>query len=314
MLMEIKFWGVRGSIPTPLSNAALKDKIFQILKQAKDSAKTNPQEILQDMPWRLTNTVGGETTCVEVSENDTIVIFDAGSGIRNLGNELIHKYNNMPIKANIFISHTHWDHINGLPFFVPAYQEQNEINIYGVHTELNNRLKKQQHPDFFPVDFDRLKGIKQVTEIKPEIPMNIGGFSIIAKELVHPGHSYAYSISNGKKKFVFATDGEYTKLSIDQLKPYIDFCKNADIIYFDAQYTFDETLEKENWGHSNAFIGIDLARIAGAKALILGHHDPSNSDEEIWNIYQGAKEYIKIHQCEDIIDVYLGHEGLEIIL
>ena len=152
--MNICFWGVRGSLATPLTNRELERKVEEAVRlgmQAGLKDDSQVSDFIQNLPWHILQTAGGNTSCVEVSAGNELLILDAGTGIRPLGVELMQKYKGNPINASILLSHTHWDHICGIPFFVPAFNPKNTLTVYGPHPELEERLKYQQDFRFFPV-------------------------------------------------------------------------------------------------------------------------------------------------------------------
>jgi ribonuclease BN (tRNA processing enzyme) len=142
----------------------------------------------------------------------------------------------------------------------------------------------------------------------------IGGVAVETFPLNHPGGSYGYRLTDDDKTLIYATDSEYQDLAADSLKPFTQFFQGADLLIFDAQYTMLETVEKENWGHSNVSIGIDMALEAGVKKLIFTRHEPAYDDDKLWGIMEKAKEYLDINHPKANLRLYLASEGLNIIL
>ncbi len=312
--MQIRFWGVRGSLATPLSNSGLKEKIRASLElglQAGLSDKSDVADFVETLPPHIRLTAGGNTTCVEIMAGDTCLIMDGGTGLRPLGVDLLQRAGNKPVEAHILISHTHWDHICGVPFFIPAFMPSSSVTVYGSHPNLEDRIRNQQAYEFFPVPLvptfrfvklDREKGLSTAR-------FTIGQASIETIPLNHPGGCYGYRVSHGGKTVVFATDSEYKDPSSEALKPYVDFFKDADALIFDAQYSMEENVEKEDWGHSNMFTGIDMALEAGVKQLFFTHHDPVNDDTRLWDNLKQAKKYLAVQEPVSGLRLELAVEG-----
>ncbi len=268
--MIIKFWGVRGSIPTP----------------GKDTIE-----------------FGGNTTCIEiVTESKERIIFDAGTGIRVLGLELMKtEFGQGKGKAHIFFTHSHWDHIQGFPFFAPAYIGRkdmqgnriadccNEFNLYGaadVGDRLEATLRGQMDNYYFPVDLGYLSSSINFKTLKDN-QVTIGNTKISALKLVHPNGVLGYRIDDGKSSIALATDCEHpSDGTIDQ--NLLKLAQGVDVLIYDGQYTPEEYAPhkfdlpgpgKQGFGHSTAEEGVRAARAAGAKRLIITHHDPLHDDE-----------------------------------
>lgn len=315
--MEVKFWGVRGSLAAPLTNKELHNRLETTLKlgiKAGLNAEWQASEFISQLPWYVRYTAGGDTTCVEINAGDTLLILDAGTGFRPLGLDLICRYSGKPIKAHVLLTHTHWDHICGIPFFAPAFISTNEIKFYGVIENMEGRLRQQQDFEYFPVPMDIMGGIKKYVQLEENNSFMINDVKITTQTLYHPGGCTGYRISHQGKTTVFATDSEYKDLASENLKPVINLFRNADMVIFDAQYSLLESAEKEDWGHSNAMTAIDMALEANVKQLILTHHDPAYEDKELWDIFQGAEEYRRLHPEADQLVMNLAREGMSITL
>jgi len=314
--MKVKFWGVRGSLATPLTNNELNGKIEKALELAIKAGLNAPwqtPQFIERLPWHIRMTAGGDTTCVEVEAGDKRLIFDAGTGIRPLGLSLMRQAVGKPIDAHILMSHTHWDHICGIPFFVPAYIPNNNITIYGKHPKIEDRIRHQQDFKYFPVPLDIMVGIKEFVQLKEGESFRIGDIEIDTISLYHPGGCTGYKVTHNGKTIVYATDSEYKELSPEP-KSIIDFFRDADLVIFDAQYTMLENMEKEDWGHSSTIIGIDMALKAGVKKLAFTHHEPTYSDEKLWDIFEKAQSYLDLQSDKNTLQLYLAYEGLSITL
>ena len=250
----VKFWGTRGSIPTP----------------GADTIK-----------------YGGNTTCVEISYGeDQRIIFDAGSGIRLLGEELMRNVSE-PIELNLFLTHFHWDHIQGLPFFIPFYILKNRIHIWGAESVgkgLEQIFDHQMHSTFFPVSRSALQADIIFHKLDGN-PIEVNGAKISMCKVKHPGYVLAFRIEIEGKVIVFATDREQDAASVDpnplSSDDIIELADNADILIHDAQYSDEEYPSKVGWGHSSFSEAIRVADECSVRHLILCHHDPNHSDHMI---------------------------------
>ncbi|MBK5101464.1 MAG: MBL fold metallo-hydrolase [Desulfobacteraceae bacterium] len=260
--MKVKFWGTRGSVPVP----------------GKD-----------------TTIYGGNTSCLEITlESGRKVIIDAGTGIRALGERLCAEGKQVDI--HLLITHIHWDHVMGFPFFAPIHDPRSKITIDGFHTcmkGLKVPFDNKMGDGFFPIKFDDLKAEISYLGVLKDGPLKIDSVVIDSIPLQHPQGGYGFRLHEGKKTLVFITDNELTEEAWAERHPedYIQFCKDADILIHDAQYTPEERAQRKGWGHSDYEAAFDLAVKARVKQLILFHHDPSRIDPEVVSL----KNY-----CEDL--------------
>ena len=315
-IMLIRFWGVRGSIPTPLGKEAITKKIIASLTGAKGVDLDDPEairEYVESLPLCTRGTLGGNTACVDVQTNEHHIILDAGSGLRNLGNSLLAG----PLgrgqgTAHFFISHTHWDHIQGFPYFVPAYIPGNRFYIYSPKEDIREKFINQQiEQDLHPVRLDDMGSKIEFVQLDCE-GIDLGGVKVSCIALHHPGGSYAYRIEENDKILVYASDAEYKSLTTEALQPYLDFFNNADALIFDAMYTFSESVAKEGWGHSTSLVGVDMAARTGVKRLILFHHEPNYDDEKLEEIVERTASYYSLIRERGHLEILLAVEGLEI--
>ncbi len=317
--MLVTFWGVRGSIPTPLHPDDVSAKAIATAEAVVRAGITDPEQVAQyvrrELPDHQWRTVGGNTACVSVEWPGATVILDAGTGIRALGRKLM----NGPCgrgegSLKLLMTHTHWDHIQGFMFFGPLFQP-NQIEILGVHENLRQRFEQQQHADFFPVPLSAFPARLDFRTVKADLPQDLpGGGRFIAKRLNHPGDAFAYRIEHGDEAFVHATDCEFPRngQGKQQIEEMAGFCRDAELLVFDSQYTWQESLLKEDWGHSTALSGVDIAVRAGVKRLVLFHHEPSYSDEFIHDLLATAADYRDKHYAGSRLEILLAREGLEV--
>lgn len=257
--MHIKFWGVRGSIASP----------------GPDTAG-----------------VGGNTSCVEVRCGETLLLLDAGTGVRKLGDKLLGEG---AVDATILLSHLHWDHIQGLPFFVPAYQPASKLQIVGTAhgvMGLREALAHQMTAPVFPVRLDELGAQIRLREVRSSETFDVGEARVRVAKLNHPGGVHAYRIEHAGRSVVYATDTEHYACVDPTLRA---LAEGADVLIYDAQYTPEEYRgdvgrSKVGWGHSTYVAGAELARLAGVGKLVLFHHDPQRTDAGVMDIERRAGE------------------------
>ena len=279
--MQITYYGVRGSCPAP-----------------------GPEFVKY----------GGNTACVHVSLSDgTDIILDAGTGIKNLGQTLISKSNDI----HLLLSHNHWDHIQGFPFFAPIYQGQRNIYITPgqIDSHEYDAVLKQMSGSVFPVDYQTLPANIQIVK-QPEAihSWKIGKANICRLTMNHPGGGSAFSIEADNKKLVYITDNELYppyKKNTDFLD-WANFCQDADLIIHDAQYVMEDMPAKSGWGHSVAEEAVKLAMASRAKRMALYSHDPNRTDEEIAKIESHCQYVIELGGAD--LALYAAAEGLTDIL
>ncbi|TKJ42197.1 MBL fold metallo-hydrolase [candidate division LCP-89 bacterium B3_LCP] len=315
--MKVTFWGVRGSLPSPLSPSEMRDRQKELLaaiRQGGIPTARNEDRFLDDVSESAV-LVGGNTSCVEVSCGDDRLIFDAGSGIRLLGCRLMENaFGQGEGLARIFLSHTHWDHIQGLPFFDPLYVHGNRIEIYSGFTNISDRLEQQQRREYFPIPLHDLKADISFHTIVPEIPLDFADISdqthhlrVIVHELQHPGGAFGYRVECETGCVVYATDSDFTSNDIEDIKDNLDFFKDADVLIFDSHFSFKESIFRSEWGHASAALGTRLAALAKVKKLVLFHHSPEYTDRMLKELLHEAQMHKSGPFPHQII---LAREGL----
>ncbi|MDA1275520.1 MAG: response regulator [Verrucomicrobia bacterium] len=278
----VKFWGVRGSVPTP-----------------------GPGTVH----------FGGNTSCVEVRSDDQIIVLDAGTGIRPLGGALAAESNGKPIQLTLLLTHTHWDHIQGFPFFAPAYNPKNTVRVFayeGARKGLEATLSSQMESPYFPISLHQMPGNIAIQELKA-MSFNIGSVQIEAAFANHPGICVGYRLVTRHGSIVYMPDNELFQRLKEQGTPrsvenfpeaqsfakhqdqkLIDFMKGADILILDSQYDEAEYLKRIGWGHSCLDDSVALAVSAGVKQLYLFHHDPDHDDARISKFEVRARELVSL--------------------
>jgi phosphoribosyl 1,2-cyclic phosphodiesterase/CheY-like chemotaxis protein len=298
--VKVRFWGVRGSIPTPGIQTAM---------------------------------FGGNTSCVEVRAGDQVIILDAGSGIRALGQQLMREFKGKPLDITMLVSHTHWDHIQGFPFFIPAYNPKVNVRIVGyegaIHG-LRGALFEQMQSAFFPVGLNQMASHVTFEELS-EMEFELGAVKVRATFANHPGICLGYRLTTAEGDIVYMPDHEayerheaerqkisgerstpsleYARLQDEKL---IEFMRDADIVITDSQYDAVEYPTRLGWGHTCADDAVELAMKAGVKHLFLFHHDPDHHDEKMVAMIAAAEA--RVVQAGSPMIVSAAREGAEIEL
>jgi phosphoribosyl 1,2-cyclic phosphodiesterase len=223
--------------------------------------------------------------------------------------------------AYVFLSHLHWDHVQGWPFFKPAYVPGNRFEIYARHEGVEERLRQQQTAPFFPPAAWEDMRASFTYHHMTEQPLELcdGRVKVSTIELNHPSCAYAFRFEADDRVFVYASDGAYWELDDASLQPFVEFYRDADLLVFDAHFTLSESFEKRTWGHSSAVVGVELACRANVDKLALFHHDPNADDELLNRMLRVAREYdagsspqLRRTPCE--VETFLAYEGLSLSL
>jgi len=275
----VKFWGVRGSIPTP---------------------------------GPTTVRYGGNTSCVEVRAGGEIILLDAGTGLRALGRSLLEEFKDQPLNLTMLLTHTHWDHIQGLPFFGPIYDSRCRLRILGcegTRKGLVNALTGQMESTYFPVPFNKLPSNIEIEELR-DFNFNIGPVCVRAMRANHPGLCVGYRLFTPDSLLAFFPDTEPPKGGED--KEMIEFLRDVDLLILDSQYDSVEYQQHLGWGHGCVDDSVALALEAGIKQLCLFHHDPDHSDKQIDNLVRHARKLVARRQAKMHVDA--AREGMTIHL
>jgi phosphoribosyl 1,2-cyclic phosphodiesterase len=315
--MKVVIWGSRGSLPASVPQEMIRSKIYRALELSQGHDLRTKEEIenfIDTLPFSVRGGYGTNTPCVEIRDDDLedFIIFDAGTGIRDFGNYAM-KLGKGNSRFHIFMSHLHWDHIHGFPFFVPAYIEGNIIDFYGYHEGIEEAFVEQQEAPCFPVSLNYMQATKRFHQLDVDTKYLIAGLGICGFEQYHPGKSYGYCILKDGKKIVYSTDSENREDSFSENYQLLDFYQDADLLILDTQYSLQESLySKRDWGHSSNVKGVDLAVRAGVKHLCMFHSEPTHSDEVLDDILEKTLEFAKIYAQFYPLEISLAYDGLEI--
>jgi len=257
--LQVKFWGVRGSIPTPA-----------------------PENL----------GYGGNTTCLEVRSARGILVIDAGTGVRNLGLTLQQEFKSTPCSVTMLLTHFHWDHIQGLPFFAPLYSPSNEVTFHANRSpeRIEELLEGQMSSPYFPVNFELLSAKRRFAG-ESSGPHDHNGIRVHQFPLNHPQGASGYRIEQDGAVIVHASDAEHGNPQMDRILR--EHAQNADILIIDAQYTPEEYESKRGWGHSTWLEAAQIARDCGVKQLVLFHHDPAHDDGAVDAIVANARRHFE---------------------
>jgi phosphoribosyl 1,2-cyclic phosphodiesterase len=243
-------------------------------------------------PGPATVRYGGNTSCVEVRSGDDIVILDAGSGLRALGRALLTEFKNQPLNLTLLLTHTHWDHIQGLPFFAPIYDPRCHLRILGgegARKGLVGALTGQMESTYFPVPFAKLPSNIEIEELK-DFNLNIGSVCVRARRANHPGLCVGYRLLSPDGLIAFFPDAESRRGGED--REMIEFLRDADVLILDSQYNSAEYKRHVGWGHGCVDDSVALAMQAGVKQLYLFHHDPDHDDKQLDGFVKHARQLV----------------------
>ena len=289
-VMTIRFWGTRGSIPTP---------------------------------GRKTEKYGGNTTCLEIRHEDTIIVCDAGSGIRAMSEAWTREFAGHPIRAALVFTHLHWDHIQGFPFFSVAYQPDNYIAIYGEDRPsggIRELLSGQMQGDYFPIPLSAMQADLDFQTTREEFMLS--EVRVTSFRLPHPGGALGYRFEVENSVFVLATDCELDQVALNadevaanprvrrQYKPdLLKQLKGASLLVIDCQYTDEDYPSHRGWGHNSLFTVIDLCEQVRPNMVGLFHHDPQRTDRAVSEMVKDADRLLKEKNMRDVL-VFAAREGL----
>jgi phosphoribosyl 1,2-cyclic phosphodiesterase len=316
--MHVKFWGTRGSLPVALDAVAVERKIRRALELAVDrslDASSDVNEFVENvLPFPVKHTYGGNTSCLQIaSGSDEFVICDMGSGLRVFAQQLMETRGSGPFTFNVFLSHVHWDHIMGFPFFLHAYVPGNTVRIFGSHDVVEQALRLQNSAPCFPVPFDALGSNIEFVRMNEGQRYEVAGCNVRNMLQPHGGDSYGYRFEIGDKVVVYSTDAEHKIDSVEDTNDAVEFFRDADLVVFDAMYSLaDSVTMKEDWGHSSNIVGVDLCHRARVKHYCMFHHEPMYDDEMIYRVLNETVRYEQLIRDDHPLHVSSAYDGLVI--
>lgn len=343
-VFTINYWGVTGTLTTPLRPAEVTDKLIGALTYLIENDRLSDLRpgpdleanircrLEKELPFHRRSSYGGNTTCVEVQTPDALLILDCGSGFRELGVALAERWRSKPAgrerTAHVLVTHPHIDHIYATPYFSPYYDPANHFTIYGS-PDVMESLGKLFNPNselsrrFFPPTYEQMKALEEFQTIQPGSSFQIASTHIRTHVLTHPGGCLAYRLENAGHVFVFATDHEQVQAPDPGL---VEFARHADLLYTEGQYTRAEyeghekvgdspAMSRLGWGHSAIESCVSTAVAAGVRELHLGHRDPAHSDEDLARLdvflrQRLREELERAGRAEDTCRARIVHEGL----
>ncbi|MFH0755243.1 MAG: MBL fold metallo-hydrolase [bacterium] len=327
--MKVKFWGVRGSIPAPLGPKKIEEKVAEILEIYKNSGEKNVAEFLKKQPFPLCSTYGGNTLCVELICGLERIVCDMGTGVRELGNSLFKEmFDKGGLDISFLLSHMHWDHIQGLPFFGPLYVNKNSgmknrWHFYGGTNWMKDAeqcLRGQMDSPTFPVSWEEIKKITEQLEghdVYDQFSFSIGEAHVTARKLNHPQETYGWRVVYKGVIFAYATDNE--PYDPDYPDPrLLALIKDADLLIMDCQYSKAvyegniESVPRHGWGHSYPKAVAKAATQAKVKRMALFHHDPASSDKMIAEIEKTTQDIVLKYNGKT--KVFAAYEGQELLI
>jgi len=316
-MKQVVFWGTRGSLPTAMTSHDIREKIVSALVTANGRSFRNRaaiDEFVDSLPFAVGSTFGGNSSCVEiVADCPEHIICDMGSGARPLGQAKIARFGvPNPQTYHIFVSHLHWDHLMGFPFFTPMYIPGNRIVIHGCHAQLEEAIRLQMRAPCFPVDYSQAGAKIEFDLMTPGKPHFICGLNVTPKLQLHAGDSYGYRFDSVDKSVVYSTDSEHKLDDIESFDEFIRFFDKADLVIFDAMYSLAEAASvKSDWGHSSNVVGVELCQAAAARKLALFHHEPIHDDKQLSRLLAETRRLEQITRGERApLEIVSAYDGL----
>ncbi len=319
--MLVHFWGTRGSLPNSITAQLIREKLFNALRKSRDFELDSDEKINlfidNELPFSVSGSFGSNTSSMEIRDGKEFVVCDCGTGLRDFGNYIMSLAQqgkiNFPQTFHLFLSHLHWDHIQGFPFFVPAHIPGNRIKIYGFHSDMEQAFIDQQKVRNFPLPLKDMPGDISFTVLDINKEQMIAGYTVTGMKQNHPGDSYGYCFEKTGKKIVYSSDAEHKADSDSEKYSFIKFFRKADLLIFDAQYTLLDSIDtKENWGHSSNMLGVELSVRSNVKRLCLFHNEHTYDDEDLEKSLLDGRKYAKLYDKNYNLDVHMGYDGLEI--
>ncbi len=321
-MLKVKFWGTGGSLPKSQDHFSTRRQIINVVQEALKhnlgSSLSEVESFVDSLPFHQHGSYGGATSCVQlVVDFPEYFIFDLGSGLWDFSNECISSHGDeSPQTYNLFLSHLHYDHIMGFPFFSPAFNSSNTIRFIGCHKQLESAFYKYYAAPYFPISFEDLKAKVEFVVLDLGQEYDISGLKVAPFKHYHFGDSYGYRVTVDNKTFVYSTDSELFINDVDHIYDVVSQFKDANLVVFDSMYRLKELVaSKKGWGHSSSLMGVDLCLAANVEKLYLFHHDPVNTNQELDEVLEVTRTY-ENHTRGDRqkLDIFMSYDGLEVPL
>ena len=321
--MLVRFWGTRGSLPVAQTADDALTRVVRALMIARGRAFASETEAAEfartDMDFATHGTFGGATSCVEIEAGeDAFAVCDMGSGLREFGvNALRRCAEGHPRVYHFFLSHPHWDHIMGFPYFRPAYESGARIVIHTGHPDAEGALRRQQEPVSFAVPFDALRARIEFVVHRPMEPFEAAGMDVTLIRQTHVRGSFGYRFERAGKAVVYSTDAEHKPDDMDFGEGIFEaFFDKADLVICDTMYSLADMVSlRQDSGHSSNIVAVDLCHAAGARRLALFHHEPSYADSDIERMHADTLRYEELVRGErPRLEVLCAYDGLEVAL
>ena len=308
-----------------MTSAEVQRKLVAALMRAAgrglDTREKAQAFVARELDFAVSHTFGGNSSCVQIAGRDAPVhapylLCDLGSGARVFANQLLAERGPAGHVFHVFMSHVHWDHIMGFPFFMPAYIPGNQIYIYGCHETLEEAFRRQNSAPSFPVDFSRMGAAIEFTRLEPGREYRIADFRVRAMRQHHGGDSYGYRFERSGKTVIYSTDSEHKLADLTETHRFVQFFRDADLVVFDAMYSLADSISvKADWGHSSNIVGVDLCHMAGVRHLCMFHHEPGHGDEAIARVLRETQRYEQLARRDRAkpLHVSAAYDGMEIV-
>lgn len=318
--MLVRFWGTRGSLPVAQTAGAVQAKIAHALVAAGGRKFADEAEAdafaRAHLDFAAYGSYGGATSCVEIEGAEgAFLVCDMGSGLREFGLDSARRVGGgHPPVYHFFLSHLHWDHIMGFPFFAPAFNPAATIVIHSGHADAETALRRQQEEISFPVPFDWLRAKFEFITHPPGEAFEVGGVTVTLVGQHHSHDSYGYRFEKAGRSAVYSTDSEHKVDHMDAETAFEAFFAKADLVICDTMYSLGDTVSlKQDWGHSSNVVAVDLCHAAGARRLALFHHEPTYTDQDIQRMHAETVRYEELVRADrPELEVICAYDGLEL--
>jgi phosphoribosyl 1,2-cyclic phosphodiesterase len=318
--MRVRFWGTRGSLPVAQKAGAIQAKIARALVAAGGHVFEDEAEAAAfaaaNLDFATFGAYGGATSCVEIEgADDAYLVCDMGSGLREFGIDAFERCAAGHARTfHIFLSHLHWDHIMGFPFFGPAFDPGATIVFHTGHADAEEALRRQQQEISFPVPFDWLKAKMSFEVHRVAEPFDVAGVTVTLIQQHHSHESFGYQFARGGRAVIYSTDSEHKLDNMESEAAFEAFFRGADLVICDTMYSLGDSVSlKQDWGHSSNIVAVDLCHAAGAKRLALFHHEPTYTDEDIQRMHAETVRYEELVRADrPELEVICAYDGLEV--